>query len=70
MSSYEKNNDSEDELTKFHNCRINSCSRLYDGKLFRCLYLYTGYVSGKLPLDDTIVNINQGSGKGLSKEFR
>lgn len=59
MSSFEPNNDSEDELRKrFHACRINSCHRLYDNKLFRCLHLYEGYVTGKLEMDDTVIDIS------------
>ena len=67
MSSYEKNSDTEEELTKrFHDCRINSCHRLYRGMLFRCLHLYAGYVSGHLSLDETVVNIFDGSSEELA----
>ncbi|MDR0673992.1 MAG: radical SAM protein [Zoogloeaceae bacterium] len=70
MSSFERNNDSEEELAKrFHNCRVNSCHRLYDGKLFRCLHLYAGYVTGKLPLDETVVDIWDGDIDALSQRL-
>ena len=70
MSSFEKNEDDEEQLEKrFHDCRLNSCHRLYDDKLFRCLHLYSGYVTGKLPLDETVLDIYEGSVDEFSKEL-
>lgn len=58
MQSFDENHDSEEELARrFHDCRINSCHRLYDNKMFRCLHLYEGYVTGKLEMDETVIDI-------------
>ena len=58
ISSFEKNNDNEEELKeRFHRCRVNSCQRLYDNQMYRCLHLYSGYVTGKLQIDENDISI-------------
>jgi MoaA/NifB/PqqE/SkfB family radical SAM enzyme len=58
--SFEKNDDSEELLKeRYGKCGLRDCYRLYDGKLFRCLHHYAGYVTGNIPLDNSVVNVHE-----------
>ena len=45
-------------INRFENCKLKDCYRLYNGKMFRCLHHYAGYVTGKLHIDSSVVDIN------------
>ena len=58
MSSFQKNDDDDTALrNRFQDCRMNGSHRMYDNKVFPCSHFYAGYVSGQLPLDDTVIDI-------------
>jgi len=58
--SFKENKDNKNMLIeRYNNCSLKDCYRLYDGKLFRCLHHYAGYITGNIPIDDSVVIIHE-----------
>ena len=58
-TSFDETNDDEDTLTnRYSQCILRDCYRLYDGKLFRCLHHYAGYITNNIPADKSVIRIH------------
>jgi hypothetical protein len=58
--SFSYEDDSEAFLAeRYAKCILRDCYRLYEGRLFRCLHHYAGYITGSVPEDESVVSIHE-----------